>query len=137
MIRAVVNVDFGTCGVGFAWTLISTAHDDATQRKIFTSVEWPGQPTQYPKTLSALILDRDGQVVQWGWEAHREWRRRGALLHRSGHRLKKHFKMSLARSADESPGRRGIALDDAEDSPQRLIIALLSKVRERALAPGK
>jgi hypothetical protein len=133
MIRAVVNIDFGTHGVGFAWTFLSTAHDNPAQRKIFTSDEWPGQPTPYPKTLSCLILDRDGEVVEWGWEAHRVWRTRGTRLHRSGHRLKKHFKMSLARSAGEASGRKGIALDDAEDSPQRLIIALLSKVRERAL----
>lgn len=72
--------------------------------------------------------------MEWGWEAHRTWRTRGAHLFRTGLRLKKHFKMSLARSTDEGALRRGIALDDAEDSPQRLIVAFLRKIYERALA---
>lgn len=133
-IRAVAVIDFGTHGSGFAWTFLSPAHDDPTQRKIFTCDEWPGQPMPYPKTLTALVLDRNGDVVEWGWEAYRAWRTRGVDLHRTGHRYKKHFKMSLARPVDEESLRSGLALDDAETSPQWLIAAFLKQIYRRALA---
>ncbi|MDW5330631.1 hypothetical protein [Plantactinospora sp. KLBMP9567] len=132
-IRVVAVIDFGTHGCGFAWTFLSPLHDDPCQRQIFTCDEWPGQPSPYPKTLTALIIDRRGDVLSWGWEAHRMWRTHGLELYHTGHRYKKHFKLSLARFGDERPPRRGVSLNDCEDSPERLVVAFLKRVYQRAL----
>ncbi|PXX71685.1 Hsp70 protein [Nocardia tenerifensis] len=85
--RVVAAVDFGTHGTGFAWSLRNDP-----KHTVFYYDQWPGQPAAYPKNLSALLLDADGMVVAWGYEARR---RRLADATDENLDYRAHFKIAL------------------------------------------
>ncbi len=61
----IVGLDFGTYASGFAYST-----DGGSHVRQFT--EYPDQTTPYPKALTA-ILYQDGEPVQWGWTARKEF----------------------------------------------------------------
>lgn len=61
----IVGLDFGTYASGFAYST-----DGGRSVRQFTS--YPDQTTPYPKALTA-ILYQDGEPVQWGWTARKDF----------------------------------------------------------------
>lgn len=86
--RVVAAVDFGTHGTGFAWAI-----KDAPTPEIFYYDEWDLQPAHYPKNLTALLIDKQGSVTEWGYAA----RARDALTssQEGGYSFHVRFKMGL------------------------------------------
>ncbi|MEV4383546.1 hypothetical protein [Streptosporangium sp. NPDC049644] len=95
-IKVVAAIDFGTHGTGYAWSVISAANDDMRGRQVFWNNQWPGQPVAYPKNLTALLLDEEGEVVAWGFEAKRKWTGIRDKIERDKTLFARAFKMELA-----------------------------------------
>ncbi|CRK56805.1 heat shock 70kD protein 12B [Alloactinosynnema sp. L-07] len=127
------SFDFGTHASGYGWCE-HNVDDEPTLRKIRTFDQWPKQPVPSVKTLTALLLDRDGEVIAWGHSAHQMWVEHRADRRDKGWRYFHGFKMSLARD-DAEPGRyRSMALDDREDDPEELITKFLGCLFRHVLA---
>ena len=127
-----MSIDFGTFGSAFGWCVYLRDDDDPSARRIFTYDQWPGQPTASVKTRTALLLDRNGEVVAWGHEANRLW-----ALHRHDRRDRgwqygDKFKMSLAKLEDGPRSYRSMAIDRYEDV-ENLVTLFLRCIRERAV----
>lgn len=133
--RVVASIDFGTYATGFGWTPISEDNEDPAQRRIFTCVQWPSQPVAYPKTLTAVLLDRDGAIIAWGDEARRKAGELQAGGRSKGWRYLRSFKMSLGRGLGSGDlfARPATVLDDALESPEQLIAAYLRRIYRFAL----
>jgi hypothetical protein len=71
VVRVVAAVDFGTHGSGFAWCAVDKSNETPSDRKIFYFDQWRNQPVVYPKNLSALLLDGNDNVLDWGYSARR------------------------------------------------------------------
>jgi hypothetical protein len=71
--KVVAGIDFGTHGSGFAWAVKSRINDDPLTRKVTFFTRHAGDRADYPKTLTAILVDRDGQVVAWGHQARARW----------------------------------------------------------------
>jgi molecular chaperone DnaK (HSP70) len=69
--KVVAAVDFGTHGSGYAWSVISAQNQDAQRRLIKVRTQWPAQPVSSAKNLTALLVDSQGEVIAWGYEAKR------------------------------------------------------------------
>lgn len=110
--RIVAAIDIGTHAIGSAWCVISDAHTDATARKIHFCNQWESQPSATAKNLSALLLDANGDLLAWGYEARRRWLVQGAELHEAGARYYQGFKMDLGTQPE--PGTFAPALSTAE-----------------------
>ncbi|MFG2370474.1 Hsp70 family protein [Streptomyces sp. NPDC048504] len=93
--RLVVAIDVGTHAIGSSWCVISDSNADPASRKIHFSNQWESQPAPTAKNLSALLLDANGDLIAWGYEARRLWLTRGAELHEQGARYHQGFKMDL------------------------------------------
>jgi molecular chaperone DnaK (HSP70) len=120
--RVVAAIDFGTYGTGFAWAL---RNDPA--HTVYYEEDWPGAGSAYPKNLSALLLDRDGAVVEWGYDARRRWQATDRDTELAYH---EHFKMDLQPDAPTAaPG-----LTPANPDAGRLVTLLLARVHAAALA---
>jgi hypothetical protein len=63
--RIIVGLDFGTYASGFAYST-----DGGHSVRMFTS--YPDQSTPYPKALTAILYE-DGEPVQWGWTACKDF----------------------------------------------------------------
>ena len=127
-----VSIDFGTYASGFGWC-IYLGGDDPAVRRIVTFDQWPGQPVASVKTRTALLLDRFGEVIAWGYKATRLW-----SLHRydrrdRGWQYKTNFKMSLAKDDSDPQRYRSVALDRHQDDVEELITKFLACIRERVL----
>jgi actin-like ATPase involved in cell morphogenesis len=132
--RVVGSIDFGTHGTGFGWTPISKDNEDPAQRRIFTCTQWPGQSVAYPKTMTAVLLDRDGAIIAWGDKARLKAseRQTGGLT--KGWRFIRSFKMSLGRDiGGDLFERPSVALDDSIDDVYRIIVGYLRKIYRFAL----
>ncbi len=103
--KVAAAIDFGTHGSGFAWSVKCDQNDDAVIRKIDTVDQWTDQPLAYPKNLTALLLDADGNVLEWGHSAYKKY---SHLIEEDGKRLVNglQLKMSL-NSPDEHPPTGG------------------------------
>ncbi|WP_187283230.1 Hsp70 family protein [Streptomyces sp. t39] len=110
-------IDFGTHGSGFAWCAVNDGEDPADRRIDFFD-QWKDQPVSYPKNLSALLLDDDGRVLEWGYAARR------ARANRAEGRFATGFKTWLKPDAGEG-GTPGEA--------KELVAAYLRELRNRAL----
>lgn len=132
--RIVAAVDFGTFSTGFAWAVVDEKNTDATGRQIYTHTQWPSQPVAYPKTRTCLLLDKDGEVIAWGHEAHRQWRELRASRRERGLRFVQGFKMSLATAEDgDADSMPSLALQDRERVPVDLVTRYLQRIHDVAL----
>ncbi|MFC4029913.1 Hsp70 family protein [Streptomyces polygonati] len=128
-VRLVAAIDFGTHGTGFAWSFASERDREPVHRRINLFDDWEGQPTNYVKNLTAILLDGTGDVLEWGYQASRrfqvETREHPEYEYAQG------FKMGLlpgvAKVTDSStPAGPGM-------SPRELITAYLKAFRRFAL----
>lgn len=67
--KVAAAIDFGTHGSGFAWAVKCEQNDDSTTRHILSHDQWTDQPVTYPKNRTALLLNEDGTVIDWGYSA--------------------------------------------------------------------
>lgn len=91
---AVAAVDFGTHGTGFAWSPVDARNSRVEDRVVNFCNRWAAMPVATAKNLTALLLDENGDVVAWGYDA----RKRSLTM--SPEKLAKHrymtaFKMAL------------------------------------------
>ncbi|MGE7439332.1 Hsp70 family protein [Kitasatospora sp. NPDC001175] len=129
--RVIAAIDFGTHGTGFAWTTINERHENPKRRHISVRTRWKDHPSPYPKNLSALLLNSQGQVVAWGYEARRRWARISARGD-EGYQYINGFKMSLAsednQATEEIPGGKY-----APERSRELVTAILSNIYQIAI----
>ncbi|MEV0604522.1 Hsp70 family protein [Streptomyces sp. NPDC050315] len=69
--KVVVGIDFGTHGSGVAWVTYGGRNDDPSERRVNFFNSWAGQPVASVKNLTALLIDPDGEVAAWGYDARR------------------------------------------------------------------
>lgn len=93
--RLVAAIDIGTHGIGAAWCVISESNAEPSSRKIHFCDQWESQPAPTAKNLSALLLDANGKLIAWGYDARRLWLTQGAALRGQGARYHHGFKMDL------------------------------------------
>lgn len=119
--RIVVGIDFGTHGSGFCWCVCEDRNADASTRQINFFNAWPGQPVPFVKNLSALLVDKDQNVLAWGFDA-----RRRALSQATGvdaPRYHAGFKMGLMeqviadRAHDAPPSGKGESPEGQDNAP--------------------
>lgn len=130
--RVVAAIDFGTYGTGFAWTTVSQGNSEMRTRRISFFEDWEDQKLSYPKNRSALLLDAEGRLLSWGYQAVTQ---RDAMPAAARWRLLTGFKMSLQRnlgSGDTVSGDAGVVL--AGDAPDafRLAVLCLEQVYAKA-----
>ncbi|WHT20183.1 hypothetical protein N8J89_03670 [Crossiella sp. CA-258035] len=125
------SLDFGTHATGYGWC--EHGVDDPALRKIRTFDQWPNQPVPSVKTLTALLLDRDGDVIAWGHDALRRWNEHRADRRDKGWRYHHGFKMHLAKDA---PRLRTswAAYDESEEPVENLITKFLRCMLRHVLA---
>ncbi|MET8683884.1 hypothetical protein ABZV77_06670 [Streptomyces sp. NPDC004732] len=129
--RVAAAIDFGTYASGYAWVPVNARGVPRT-KEIVDHRGWPSaRDPLYPKNLTALLLDEQDEVVEWGYLARER-------VDDPGTRLLLGMKMSLRprRTHQEVDAARTV-LDHVEDSltdPVPLIAAYLKKLREVALA---
>ncbi|MFK0141336.1 Hsp70 family protein [Streptomyces murinus] len=124
------GIDVGTHAIGSGWCVVSDANADARSRKIHFCNQWDDQPAPTAKNLSAVLLNANGDLIAWGFEARRLWLTRGESLKKEGARYFAGFKMDLAarpstRSSGEcvpssaaASGEQGI---EADEAPKRSV----------------
>ncbi|MDO0912930.1 Hsp70 family protein [Streptomyces sp. DT2A-34] len=113
-------IDVGTHAIGSSWCVISDSNADPVSRKIHFSNQWESQPAPTAKNLSALLLDADGNLIAWGYEARRLWLTQGAELREKGARYHQGFKMDLGTHPVSDPENAILAGNDPaeEESAQ-------------------
>ncbi|MFG2951403.1 Hsp70 family protein [Streptomyces adustus] len=131
--RVVAAIDFGTHGTGFAWAVVNEINRDMTQREVFFFDQW-SQELAYAKNLSALLLDRDGNLEEWGYAAEEIWHTEGAG---TGRRYVSGYKMALQRNLSHGGRARigggdGVVAETADDV-QDLIRMCLRQVYRKAV----
>lgn len=87
-----VALDFGTYASGFAYAALTG--------DVVLNWEYPGAPTPYPKTITALLYERTqsgvfGLPKAWGWDARVKYMKMSAA-ERDQHEYLENFKLSLA-----------------------------------------
>jgi hypothetical protein len=128
--RVVAAIDFGTHGSGFAWAAVNETNRDMTQREIFYFDGWT-QQVVYPKNLSALLLDKAGSLLDWGYLAEERMYLEGFP---DGRTYQTNYKMSL----QQNKGVAGTLAtsggpDPAWKETSKLITLCIRKVYEKAL----
>ncbi|MFJ5712840.1 Hsp70 family protein [Streptomyces sp. NPDC093105] len=98
--RAFGAVDIGTYAIGYGWTPASPDNESPETRKIHFFNNWESQPSPTVKNLSALLLDADGEMIAWGYEARRMWLTQGMALRTAGATYYHGFKMDLGAPED-------------------------------------
>jgi molecular chaperone DnaK (HSP70) len=125
--RVVVAIDFGTARSGYAYAFTDDNH-------IVGRTVWPGQASDYPKTLTHLLYASDKKLVAWGYDARQQLaqhRKRNDAAHYSFfHRFKMELHESPYSSSNgptvKSPsGHNFLVLD--------LISDYLAQIKEMAL----
>ncbi|MCT9933454.1 Hsp70 family protein [Planotetraspora sp. A-T 1434] len=132
--RVVAAIDFGTHGTGFAWAVVNETNREMTQREIFYFEDWGSQQVVYAKNLSALVLDRDGKLLEWGYAAEALWYSEGPV---QGRRYFSGYKMALqanmSKKKEVKVGEGDGVLSDQVDDVQNLIRLCLRQVYEKAI----
>ncbi|MEV4820529.1 hypothetical protein, partial [Micromonospora sp. NPDC049274] len=133
--KVVAAIDFGTHATGFAWAVINETNKDAKRRRIITNTQWASQPVAYPKNLTALLFDEEGNVVGWGHDARKQFhaKRQSNLVFVSG------FKMRLLGTTDPETELSLMSGDAASKTPAHkdpatLIGLYLEKIYENAVS---
>lgn len=135
MITVAAAMDFGTSNSGYGWVEVTERNDDPALRQIHTCLQWPGQVFPYAKTLTALLLDREGRTAAWGYEAHRRWRELQLAGRDRGWRPARFFKLGLLSRHDTAGAfTRPAVLLEIGTAPEHLIAAYLSELYRHALA---
>ena len=125
--RVVAAIDFGSYELGFAWTLVNETNRDITQREIFFYDLWDAQQVLRPKNLSALLLDKHGGLIDWGYRAQERMFLEGLP---DGRTYVTNYKMSLQQD------RSATALGDAnQNRVLRFVELCLREVYKKALEP--
>ena len=144
--RVVAAIDFGTHGTGFAWAPVTQENSELADRKISYFESWAGQQVSYPKNRSAVLLDAEGNLLSWGYQAVTEMNQ---MPKGAGWRLQTGFKMSLrdvtgaARASTAAAGSRaGVVLTDnagAEEAKRLTVLCLkqvVSVARDQIITRG-
>ncbi|MFI8287404.1 Hsp70 family protein [Streptomyces albidoflavus] len=120
--RVFAAVDLGTYAIGGGWTTASPDNEAPETRKIHFFNNWESQPAPTVKNLSALLLDADGQMIAWGYEARRMWLTQGMELRTAGAKYHHGFKMDLGALRETSGTEKAVrAAQDAskdDDDPE-------------------
>ncbi|MFC8626351.1 Hsp70 family protein [Streptomyces anulatus] len=110
---AVAAVDFGTHGTGFAWAPVDARNSRVEDRVVNFCNRWPAMPVATAKNLTALLLDENGDVAAWGFDA-----RKRSLTMRpeqlAKHRYLTAFKMALDGDPLVATGDEGTPLTSAD-----------------------
>jgi molecular chaperone DnaK (HSP70) len=131
MHRVVAAIDFGTHGSGFAWAVVNETNRDMTQREIFYFDNWDAQQVVYPKNLSALLLDKHGNLLEWGYRAQQRMYEEGLIDDR---RYETNYKMSLQINTGAAGTLRNLGGSrPTADRTAALITQCIRKVYEKAL----
>lgn len=102
--KAAAAIDFGTHGTGFAWVRVGPDTDAGPRRAaaIRFRLEWPGLREAAGKTLSAVLVDKRGRTVAWGYPAQHIWLDLDNADARSGRRYYEAFKLALQKDKEEA-----------------------------------
>ncbi|MGW8598459.1 Hsp70 family protein [Streptomyces sp. NPDC055893] len=124
--KVAVAIDFGTHGTGYAWALI-----DDDKRQVHPHMRWKDQPAPTAKNLTALLLDADGDVLAWGYEARRRFNSRSAG---PDAQYLKAFKMSLAPASTEGTAAGELtATSLSVERAKRLVTLYLKQISHLAV----
>ncbi len=128
-------IDFGTHGTGYAWLEVTPENRLASQRNPHFRDRWAGTDRFYPKTLSALLLDSSGDVVEWGFPAKSRWNELSQEGQHQGYTYVSGFKMALKSDAYQGMTPPGMGATSI-DSPAKafpLVVAYLRHMYQTAL----
>ncbi|WP_327695961.1 Hsp70 family protein [Streptomyces sp. NBC_00459] len=128
-VRLVAAIDFGTHGTGFAWSFASERDREPVHRRINLFDDWEGQPTNYVKNLTAVLLDSAGEVLEWGHQASRRFQMESR--EHPEYEYAQGFKMGLLPETGKAV--RSASPAGATTSPRRLITSYLKAFRRFAL----
>lgn len=93
---------------------------EPSSRKIHFCDQWESQPAPTAKNLSALLLDTNGKLIAWGYDARRLWLTQGAALRNQGARYHHGFKMDLGvRPAPQTTDDSSVDSDSSSAEPMR------------------
>jgi hypothetical protein len=111
--------------------VVNETNRDMTQREIFYFDNWDAQQVVYPKNLSALLLDKHGNLLDWGYRARQRMYEEGLI---DGRRYETNYKMSLQTNTGAA-GTLSTAggASPAADRTAALITQCIRKVYEKAL----
>ena len=111
---------------------VNEINRDMTQREIFYFDGWDAQQVVYPKNLSALLLDKSGNLLDWGYRARERMYLEGSS---AGHQYKTNYKMSLQQNMG-----KGTLTDDGDDRDRagvtRLVTLCIGHVYKKAIGSG-
>jgi hypothetical protein len=125
-LQVAAAIDFGTHGSGYAWAPFNADNTNPATRKVRHSETWPGQPARSAKTLTALLLDGGGEVVEWGTPAKADVDRH-AQAAGGPPRVVYGFKMRLAELAGAA--RQPVA--HGPEQPPRSVPSLITEYLQR------
>ena len=118
--KVVAAVDLGTHGTGVGWCVVSDLNDDPMTRRVAIHTRYPGSRVDYPKDLTAILVDREGGVLAVGHRAQQKWMKAADAGNAEGFGYAYAFKMAL------KDGDRRLV--------RQLIAGYLGEVRKTALA---
>lgn len=128
-----LGLDVGSYSSGPGWTVAATVGEQPSAGEISKCRQWPGAPTETPKTLTRLLLDADGKVVAWGYDARRKAEVSGTGGKDFGLRLIESIKMFLGRPSESSKSITSLSLDQTGESPERLLALFLKQIYRMAI----
>ncbi|MFF7213683.1 Hsp70 family protein [Streptomyces sp. NPDC008238] len=137
--KVVAAVDFGTHGTGFAWSVVTPLNDDPQSRRITFYSRFPEHRVDYPKNLTALLVDAEGTTVAWGHKARKQWSEASDAGRTDGLGYAYAFKMALKDDGGpvDMPTTGGIVDLGDRGRVRELITAYLREIRELAVAQVK
>jgi hypothetical protein len=129
-------IDFGTHASGFAWAVMSRLNDDPLTREVTFRTGHAGTGGGYRKELTAILVDKDGQVVAWGHAARARWAAAADAGNPDQLGYAYAFKMAI-RDGDADPSMptvgRSMSLAD-RGQVRRAVAGYLREIRKAALA---
>ncbi|WP_157182997.1 Hsp70 family protein [Sciscionella marina] len=127
-----LGIDVGTYGTGYGWTILDPDGGGSGQREITKRRNWPGAPQDAVKTLTRLLLDTEGEVVAFGYDAQQKGELRNAGGKDSGLRLVESIKMLLGRTPDKAVDTT-VTMGQYTDLPERYLALFLKQVYRLAV----
>lgn len=130
--RVAAAIDFGTHGSGFGWSVIDDLNADPHNRKIHFKDQWQGLRVAYPKNLSAVTVDADGEIASWGFEAKEDWSNRSKRQSLAGYAYA--FKMVLGDGGGQGVARAEGSIDLGDKGVvEKLIVGYLAQIYQVAI----